>query len=144
MANSKGIQCHFNKHFVLHFLIWAFKTFENNSLSVKETWKKKKKEQNKSWAVVAHAFNPSTWEAGGFLSSRPAWSTKWVPGQPGTHYIEFYIVKHCLKTKTKTNKQTKNKTKNKNKKRICRCGLAGWGVSLGVGSEVSKSHTNSN
>jgi hypothetical protein len=34
-------------------------------------------------AVVAHAFNPSTWEAeaGRFLSSRPAWSTKWVPGQ---------------------------------------------------------------
>jgi hypothetical protein len=32
----------------------------------------------KSWAVVAHAFNPSTpeAEAGGFLSSRPAWSTK--------------------------------------------------------------------
>jgi hypothetical protein len=29
-------------------------------------------------AVVAHAFNPSTWEAetGRFLSSRPAWSTK--------------------------------------------------------------------
>jgi hypothetical protein len=28
--------------------------------------------------VVAHTFNPSTWEAeaGGFLSSRPAWSTK--------------------------------------------------------------------
>ena len=28
--------------------------------------------------VVAHAFNPRTWEAeaGGFLSSRPAWSTK--------------------------------------------------------------------
>jgi hypothetical protein len=36
-------------------------------------------------AVVAHAFNPSTWEAeaGRFLSSRPAWSTEWVPGQPG-------------------------------------------------------------
>jgi hypothetical protein len=35
-------------------------------------------------AVVAHAFNPSTWEAeaSGFLSSRPAWSTKRVPGQP--------------------------------------------------------------
>jgi major histocompatibility complex class I len=31
-----------------------------------------------SRAVVAHAFNPSTWkaEAGGFLSSRPAWATK--------------------------------------------------------------------
>jgi hypothetical protein len=29
--------------------------------------------------------NPSTWEAeaGEFLSSRPAWSTEWVPGQPG-------------------------------------------------------------
>jgi hypothetical protein len=28
--------------------------------------------------VVAHTFNPSTWEAkaGGFLSLRPAWSTK--------------------------------------------------------------------
>jgi hypothetical protein len=35
-----------------------------------------------SWAVVAHAFNPSTWEAeaeakaGRFLSSRPTWSTE--------------------------------------------------------------------
>jgi hypothetical protein len=31
-----------------------------------------------SQAVLAHAFNPSTWEAeaGGFLSSRPAWSTE--------------------------------------------------------------------
>jgi hypothetical protein len=37
--------------------------------------------------VVAHSFNPSTWEAeaGRFLSSRPAWSTKWVPGQPGLY-----------------------------------------------------------
>jgi hypothetical protein len=37
--------------------------------------------------VVAHAFNPSTWEAeaGGFLSSRPAWSTERIPGQPGLH-----------------------------------------------------------
>jgi hypothetical protein len=37
--------------------------------------------------VVAHAFNPSTRsaEAGEFLSSRPAWSTEWVPGQPGLY-----------------------------------------------------------
>jgi hypothetical protein len=37
--------------------------------------------------VVAHVFNPNTREAeaGRFLSSRPAWSTKWVPGQPGLH-----------------------------------------------------------
>jgi major histocompatibility complex class I len=29
-------------------------------------------------AVMAHVFNPSTWEAeaGGFLSLRPAWSTE--------------------------------------------------------------------
>jgi hypothetical protein len=37
--------------------------------------------------MVMHAFNPSTREveASGFLSSRPAWSTKWVPGQPGLY-----------------------------------------------------------
>jgi hypothetical protein len=42
---------------------------------------------NKWPGVVAHAFDPSTREAeaGGFLSSRPAWSTKWAPGQPGLH-----------------------------------------------------------
>jgi hypothetical protein len=36
------------------------------------------KNHNLSQAVVVHTFNPSTWEAeaGGFLSSRPAWSTK--------------------------------------------------------------------
>ena len=40
-----------------------------------------------SWAVVAQAFNPSIWEpeAGRSLSSRPAWSTKQVPGWPGLH-----------------------------------------------------------
>jgi hypothetical protein len=37
--------------------------------------------------VVVHFFNPSTREAeaGRFLSSRPAWSTKGVPGQPGLY-----------------------------------------------------------
>ena len=37
--------------------------------------------------VVVHAFNPSTWEAeeGVFLSLRSAWTTEWVPGQPGLH-----------------------------------------------------------
>ena len=37
--------------------------------------------------MVVHAFSPRTWEAeeGGFLSLRPAWSTKWVPGQPGLY-----------------------------------------------------------
>ena len=34
------------------------------------------KKNTARWAVVVHVFNPSTWEAeaGGFLSSRPAWS----------------------------------------------------------------------
>jgi hypothetical protein len=56
--------------------------------------------------VVAHAFNPSTWEAeaGGFLSSRPAWSTEWVPEQPG-----LYRETLSQKTNKQTNKQTKNK-----------------------------------
>jgi hypothetical protein len=33
---------------------------------------------NRSWAVMVHTFNPSTWEAeaGGFLSLRPALSTE--------------------------------------------------------------------
>jgi hypothetical protein len=34
------------------------------------------KEEEEEPGIVAHTFNPSTWEAeaGGFLSSRPAWS----------------------------------------------------------------------
>ena len=37
------------------------------------------------WVVVAHTFNPSTWEGGRgrwiSVSSRPAWATRRVPGQ---------------------------------------------------------------
>jgi hypothetical protein len=42
--------------------------------------------------MVAHTFNPSTWEAetGEFLSSRPAWSTEWALGQPGLHRETLY------------------------------------------------------
>jgi hypothetical protein len=54
--------------------------------------------------VVAHAFNPSPREAeaGGFLSSRPAWSTKWVPGQSG-------LYRETLSRKTKTNQPNKQR-----------------------------------
>ena len=61
--------------------------------------------------MVVHTFNPITWkaEAGRFLSSRPAWSTKGSPGQPGL-YRETLARKNKNKTKqNKTNKQT-NKT----------------------------------
>jgi hypothetical protein len=57
-----------------------------------------------SQAVVAHTFNPSTREseAGGFLSSRPAWSTKWFPGQPG-------LYREALSQKKKKKKKPKKK-----------------------------------
>ena len=62
----------------------------------------------RSRAVVSNAFNPSTWEAeaGGFLSSRPQWSTKWVPGQPG-----LYRETLSQKTKKKKKKPTTNQPK---------------------------------
>jgi hypothetical protein len=52
--------------------------------------------------VVVHAFNPSTQEAeaGRFLSSWPAWSTKWVPGQPG-------LYRETLSQTNQNKKQTK-------------------------------------
>jgi len=51
-------------------------------------------------AVVAHAFNPRTWEAeaGRFLSSRPAWFKEWIPGQPGPY-------RETLSRKTKQKKK---------------------------------------
>jgi hypothetical protein len=50
---------------------------QRNFVSKKPKPKKKKKKKKKP-GMVAHAFNPSTREAeaGGFLSSRPAWSTE--------------------------------------------------------------------
>jgi hypothetical protein len=53
-------------------------------------------------AVVAHSFSPSTWEAGGFLSSRPAWSTEFQDSQG-------YTEKPCLeKTKRKEGRKEIN------------------------------------
>jgi hypothetical protein len=53
--------------------------------------------------VVVHAFNPSTREAeaeaGGLLSSRPAWSTKWVPGRQS--YTEKSLSRKTKKKKKK-------------------------------------------
>jgi hypothetical protein len=53
--------------------------------------------------VVVHTFNPSTpeAEAGLFLNSRPAWSTRWDPGQPGL-YRENLSQNKTKQNKTKT------------------------------------------
>jgi hypothetical protein len=63
--------------------------------------------------MVAHAFNPSTWEAeaGGFLSSRPAWSTERVPEQPG-------LYRETLSRKTKKKKKKKEKKRKKKDKKL--------------------------
>jgi hypothetical protein len=61
--------------------------------------------------MVAHTFNSSTWEAeaGGFLSSRPAWSTESVPGQPR-------LLQRNPVSKNNNNNNNNNKTqKTKNK-----------------------------
>jgi hypothetical protein len=49
-------------------------------------------------------------EAGGFLSSRPAWSTEWVPGQPGL-YRETLSRKQKQKQKPKQTNKQKQKQK---------------------------------
>jgi hypothetical protein len=61
--------------------------------------------------VVAHTKTSTQEEAGGFLRLRPAWSTKWVPGQPG-----LYRETLSWKKKKKKYKQTKKKQKQKQKK----------------------------
>ena len=62
--------------------------------------------------MVSFSFNPSTWdaEAGGFLSLRPAWSTKWVPGEP-----ELY--RETLSQKKKKKKEKKKKIEKSKKER---------------------------
>jgi hypothetical protein len=64
---------------------------------------------------VAHAFNPSTREAeaDGFLSLRPAWSTEWVPGQPGLH-------RETLSWKPKKKKKKKRINKSSREIRVTR------------------------
>jgi hypothetical protein len=67
------------------------------------------KGEHLSRAVVAHAFNPSTWEAetGRFLSSRPAWSKSEFQDSQG------YTEKPCLKKQNKTKQPTKQTNKQK-------------------------------
>jgi hypothetical protein len=78
---------------------------------------------------VAHAFNPSTWEAeaGRFLSSRPAWSTEGVPEQPVLHRETL------SQTNKQTNKQTHEQT-NKNFKHLMVEQLNLWGQEMSTAS----------
>lgn len=41
------------------------------------------------WWRRTYTINPSTWkvEAGGYLSSKPAWSIEWVPGQQKQSWV---------------------------------------------------------
>jgi hypothetical protein len=61
---------------------WGDKGLGSNMMGARKSKKQTNKQTNKQniigWPVVVHAFDPSTWEAeaGGFLSSRPAWSTE--------------------------------------------------------------------
>jgi hypothetical protein len=68
----------------------------NNEERVTQHWR----------GVVAHTFNPSTREAeaGGFLSSRPAWSTKVISRT--ARAIQSNPVSKNQKTKTKTTTTT--------------------------------------
>ena len=54
------------------------KTKTKTKTKIKHSNNNNKKEFVLLPGMVAHTFNPSTWEAdaGGFLSLRPAWSTK--------------------------------------------------------------------
>jgi hypothetical protein len=69
----------------------------------------KRMKVNNKWSMVAHTFNPSTWEAkaGGFLSSRTAWSTKATQRNP--------VLKGKKKsTHTQTKKKERKKVNNSN------------------------------
>jgi hypothetical protein len=62
----------------LKCLTYRWSTFFFPEESVKQVCTVGLKYSGDRWVVVAHAFNPSTWEAEalGFLGSRTAWSTK--------------------------------------------------------------------
>jgi hypothetical protein len=94
-------------------LTFEYSKYEKVNLKQNASWQTFTKISQNRPGVVMHTFNPNTQEAeaGGFLSSRPAWSTKWVPGQPG-----LYRETLSQKTNKQTNKNPQNKTNKKNKK----------------------------
>jgi hypothetical protein len=110
MLWSPAVHLRSLRHCVTYFSVAVIKHCDQKWLPEGDLyfglWFQRDKNSSWCWVVVAHAFNPSTWEAvaGGFLSLRPAWSTEWVPGQPG-------LYRETLSWKTKQNKTKQNKTK---------------------------------
>ena len=90
--------------------------------------------RNKSFiqTVMVHACNSSTREAesGGFLSSRPAWTTEWFPGQPGLPR-ETLSQANKQKQKNKKTKTNKQKQEKRNKQKQNKSFL--YGLMLGSG-----------
>jgi hypothetical protein len=62
----------------LDYMTVCFKYIHKEEILAIDFLSKKKQKVCGKPGMMAHSFNPSTWEAeaGGFLSSRPAWSTK--------------------------------------------------------------------
>lgn len=82
--------------------------------------------------VLAHYFNPTTWEAeaGGSLSSRSYWSTEWIPGQLGLHRDSLPQNNSKNRTKQKLlKKRKKRKRKTRKRRNLHRRGcLSHWGL----------------
>jgi hypothetical protein len=72
--------------------------------------------------VVVHAFNPSTWEAeaGGFLSSRPAWSTEGVSSWTAKATQRNPVLKKTKQQQKKKTQKIKTKPNTKTNKQIKR------------------------
>ena len=83
--------------------------------------------------VVVHAFNSSTWEAeeGVFLSLRSAWTTEWVPGQPGLH--RETLSQEEEEEEEEEEKELTNNLKNSRQKYIGECCIK-VNVALPVGA----------
>ena len=115
-------------HIVSSRLAWATKwdcvskKQKQNKANPKKFSKRPTKIPRWNGPVVAHAFNPSTWEAeaGGSLSSRTAWSTEWVPGQPGLHR---QTLSQQTKRKKKERKKERKKETKKQRKKETKCVL---------------------
>jgi hypothetical protein len=117
-AQPRHIAYNYNNWIVYFYWGWKLQQCTDMHRGKNTHTLKIKNNIKQSQAVVVHAFNHSTREAeveaGRFLSSRPAWSTEWVPGlHRETLCNGLYILGPGSGT-------------------ICTCDLVGIGVSLWV------------